>query len=156
MTFYKYCGDLEWKQFAGSWAVSAICEHTGEPVLHWVLCLELSAGTSGGKHLWEAQLFCGLNSEAQNRGAYGDIPYPNWADVAVCCFLLSVTLGAWSCLQPALYLVWSLAELTMPAEEQPSWEEGRGTRSVRLSQTALENKAQICSEHQGWTAYNLL
>lgn len=64
-------------------------------------CFVLSAETSGGKHLWEAQLFCDLNLElAKKWDAWEGIPWNSWTDQAVCCLLLPVALRTWSCLLP--------------------------------------------------------
>lgn len=137
MTFYKYCGDLGCNKFASSWAMSATWQHIGAPALYGVLCLELGAGTSGGKHLWEAQLLCGFNSEAactKERCLGGHaLQQLSWSS----CSLLSAVRGLGYLVLPlTLLYIWSdpwLSSLSQQKNNLAERKEGAVEVSVSVS-----------------------
>lgn len=98
---------------------------------------------------------------AQTWGAWRDISWDSWADLAVCCLLLPVALGTWSCLLPCTVSVTGLipcwADLAHQANRKPTQLKGR-ERVVGvldcLSQL-MEHQPQICCGNQGWTACSL-
>lgn len=129
-----------------------MCEHTGAPALHGELCLELDAGTSGGKRLWEAQLFCGLNSEVactKERCLGGHtLQQLSWSSS----LLLSAVRGlGYLVLPPSLYSIWSDPWQSSPSQQKNNpaeRKEGEAEVLGCLSQL-MGHQPQICSGHQG-------
>lgn len=129
-----------------------MCEHTGAPALHGELCLELDAGTSGGKRLWEAQLFCGLNSEVactKERCLGGHtLQQLSWSSS----LLLSAVHGpGYLVLPPSLYSVWSGPWQSSPSQQKNNPAERKEGEAQVLGcfSQLMGHQPQICSGHRG-------
>lgn len=131
------------------WAPGSTCT--------WKFLLELGAQTSGGKHLWEAQLFCGLNSEAactKERCFRGHtLQQLSWSSSLLFSGVCGLVCLA---LPPSLHYIWSDPWPSSPNQQKNLAERKERVEDVLgcLSQL-MGSQTLICSGHQGETACNL-
>lgn len=134
--------------WSGVWETSIICSLQWHPgtqensALGGMHCLEL--WHLEGKYLWSSVLLwleLGAYIEAGYLGAYFGT-----TDPAVCCLLLPMALGVWSCLLPCtvcLIPFWTKNPLvswgSSPKQQKinPAERKRKGGRTVRLSQAIL-------------------